>query len=627
MRRLPLRQLFQLEDVEAAPTLPRNKLRPALPLPFDSALTLYLPAGATRTVDLALPVRKAPGALRYQGLLREARLPRARDASVPPDPLPTVDGVAVIDRARALGGIEALGLNGRDVNLAIDRGRDWMMAQIANRFAGNEDPSFKQRDLLLMLALVHARAHEEFPEFAEHLEIFLDQQRPGEMTEQTTYRCGLLAMLLDALDDPARRPLVQDVATYLVNAQQESGTWPYASQVPPWMFRLRAPKTESKDDGTILGPLRVLGGGSLKERPSHPAELRAGEETVSVRRRIAWARESGDNSLAQYALLGLHACESQGVKIDRSVWRRALRTVWARQQTTGGWGYTASRPYGSMTCAGTTLATVAMRALEPARDPLLDRRVHAGCAWLAKFWRLDTNPKESGQYDKHLLYHYYGVERTGRLLDTEFFGSHEWYPLLARELVNLQTEGGKWPAGTGERDTLRTAFAVLILTRATETLDPEARERERLARDAKRPTTGRLEMEVVVQKASGAVLALDASGSMLSPPASSAKGDRTTKFEHARAALLEVVEQLPEGTPAGLVVYGHRHRARDKDASTDVEVIVPVAALMRDRFVEAIRALKARGKTPLALALKESRAALRAGKLGAGTVILLTDGG
>jgi hypothetical protein len=74
------------------------------------------------------------------------------------------------------------------------------------------------------------------------------------------------------------------------------------------------------------------------------------------------------------------------------------------------------------------------------------------------------------------------IQRAGRLLETEQFGPHEWYPEIANFLLTQQQADGSWAKEVWEgvppnSKTLKeksvpgvileTCFAVLVLRRAT----------------------------------------------------------------------------------------------------------------------------------------------------------------
>ena len=176
--------------------------------------------------------------------------------------------------------------------------------------------------------------------------------------------------------------------------------------------------------------------------------------------------KGGDHSVAQFAVLGLRAAQRRGVEVPEATWRAVMKTF-VEGQHNDGWGYHPSNsPYGSMTAAGIcsiALSQWALKNSDPTESPEIERALD----WMGKNYSVASNPKTN----RHNWYWMYSAERTGRILDREFFGTHEWYPLGARHLVGAQQENGGWV----ERDEwiVPTAFALLFLTRATESLEIE----------------------------------------------------------------------------------------------------------------------------------------------------------
>lgn len=115
------------------------------------------------------------------------------------------------------------------------------------------------------------------------------------------------------------------------------------------------------------------------------------------------------------------------------------------------------------------------------------------------------------------------------------------------------------------------------------------------------------------------LLVLDSSGSMRADD-----GTGRPKIEAAKAALLQLVDELPEGAPVGLRVYGHRFPNTDRARGcTDTELLQPVAPLDRPALRAAISSFQATGFTPIGASLE---AALTDLPGGAGTVVLVSDG-
>ncbi|GAB2186480.1 VWA domain-containing protein [Roseibium sp. LAB1] len=97
--------------------------------------------------------------------------------------------------------------------------------------------------------------------------------------------------------------------------------------------------------------------------------------------------------------------------------------------------------------------------------------------------------------------------------------------------------------------------------------------------------------------------------------------DGTAKAEIARSAFEGFVADLPDGTMAGVMAYGHRRKA---DCG-DVETLVPVSELDRAKLVQSVKALTPRGKTPITETLRQA-AELLAQNDRPGRLILISDG-
>ena len=120
---------------------------------------------------------------------------------------------------------------------------------------------------------------------------------------------------------------------------------------------------------------------------------------------------------------------------------------------------------------------------------------------------------------------------------------------------------------------------------------------------------------------SKAMLILDASSSML---AEDADGSR---IDAAKQAADDLVELLPETAVMGLMVYG----AKESDASDnrdagckDIETLVPVGKVDKERFTKAIAGVSPKGYTPMGNSLRA--AAEELGDQGQRSIILVSDG-
>ncbi len=111
------------------------------------------------------------------------------------------------------------------------------------------------------------------------------------------------------------------------------------------------------------------------------------------------------------------------------------------------------------------------------------------------------------------------------------------------------------------------------------------------------------------------LIVLDASNSMTGYK----KG--TQKMRIAKQVIGDLVSTMPENIDLGLVVYGHRK----KSDCNDIELLIPVAPVNADSFIQTVNGIRANGKTPLTNALEFAVESLGSLANGA-SIILLTDG-
>ncbi|CAN5748826.1 hypothetical protein BH23ACT11_BH23ACT11_13740 [soil metagenome] len=116
------------------------------------------------------------------------------------------------------------------------------------------------------------------------------------------------------------------------------------------------------------------------------------------------------------------------------------------------------------------------------------------------------------------------------------------------------------------------------------------------------------------------LLIMDASGSM-----NREDDDGTRLIDGAKDALNKVVDALPEGTPVGLRVYGHRVPNTDRARGCqDTELIQSIASLDRQEMKDSIAGFEAKGFTPIGLSLQEAADDLP--PEGPRTIVLVSDG-
>lgn len=229
--------------------------------------------------------------------------------------------------------------------------------------------------------------------------------------------------------------------------------------------------------------------------------------------------ERYDNSINQYAILGLSSASRCGIKIDLQLIRtigeemvklqaekgpeikpveglerskrgrdgkyekpdrvtRARKKVEARGwKYTGrsGWTDESDQSYGSMTCAGiTTLLVTANIAENMTRKEIkevfnnennyrqwkenIDEGLEGAFAWMEHRFSVTRNPNKGTYW---YYYYLYGLERVGMLAERHHFGVHHWYEEGASVLLTLQRDNGSWG------NVPDTAFALLFLKRGT----------------------------------------------------------------------------------------------------------------------------------------------------------------
>jgi len=116
-------------------------------------------------------------------------------------------------------------------------------------------------------------------------------------------------------------------------------------------------------------------------------------------------------------------------------------------------------------------------------------------------------------------------------------------------------------------------------------------------------------------KGGNLVFILDASGSMWG------QVNGTAKIQIAKEVLTGLIKDLPEGLNVGLVAYGHRK----KGDCNDVEELLPLSVLDKEKMVEKIERISPKGKTPITLSVQKTAEKLK-GVEGETTIMLISDG-
>ena len=112
-----------------------------------------------------------------------------------------------------------------------------------------------------------------------------------------------------------------------------------------------------------------------------------------------------------------------------------------------------------------------------------------------------------------------------------------------------------------------------------------------------------------------AVIIFDASGSMWG------QINGVTKIEIARDALKNVVKEWNPNVELGLTVYGHR----SKGDCNDIETVIPVGKIDKNRVIKTVMGIKPKGKTPISRSLRKVAEEIKYTEEKA-TIILISDG-
>lgn len=255
---------------------------------------------------------------------------------------------------------------------------------------------------------------------------------PEERGGHDIYEAAVVALALSNLDAEARRAELAAVAGYLVGQQKANGSWDYA------------------------------------------------------------ARDRGDTSISQYAVLGLWEADNGGASVPPEVWDRAAQWFLSVQSPAGSWNYhrdEADTPETlSMTAAGVGSLLICQRQLARYRrgggtasallTPLsaegprarydvttanarIEQGVKRGMAWLGSNFTTGNNAVV-GQSSYYALY---GIERIGALADRDTLGKVNWFEQGRRFIQSTQRGDGAWDAMHG--DIPNTAWAVLFITKST----------------------------------------------------------------------------------------------------------------------------------------------------------------
>jgi hypothetical protein len=339
------------------------------------------------------------------------------------------------------------------VNEAIDKGAAFLLKEFAG---GINNKSWTSPVELVVLTLNHANVKADNSVYVKCLEQMLAAKL------EFTYRVALQAMALHRIDARKYQDRIAECAQWLVDTQCVEGEWGYPGTLMdenahPKPVTVEPPKKETPKGGT--------------------------EPKWIIRRRVPPdPKIKGDQSNAQFALLGLRACQESGVEIPKMTWAGARKFMLYTQRPDGGWGYYFKdmrdrTSYGSLTLAGIAAVAICEYYLGT-KEPLKVASVQKGIRWMAQRMDFAENPEvtRSNVIDPKAWHYYYlySIERTGIILNTEKFGDREWYPGGANWLIKNQQPAGSWHTGVslqwkaaGSMVVPDTCLAILFLTRST----------------------------------------------------------------------------------------------------------------------------------------------------------------
>ena len=300
-----------------------------------------------------------------------------------------------------------------EIGEAIKLGVDYLLRQFEDgRLRGSERAGAQAvgMNVLTVYALIQcgqAIQDERLNVRGPGMKRMLDKVRDAEITQYNTYIRGLRATALSVYNRPEDRAVIKSDVQWLLR-NNEDGAYTY------------------------------------NETSRNP-----------VRGRRAW-----DNSNSQYGLLGVWSAAEIGQEVPRNYWLDVQKHWVENQHDNGQWGYRT--PTGgdmrlSMTVAGLASLFVAHDWLDPGqfgaavgREPF-SPALARGLAFLESG---DNAVRVQGGYTL------YGLERVGLASGFKYFGEHDWYRLLARQVLHLQGRDGSLGGSMQE-----TCFSLLFLAR------------------------------------------------------------------------------------------------------------------------------------------------------------------
>lgn len=332
---------------------------------------------------------------------------------------------------------------------------------------------------LVVLTLAHTGLTEANPRFKEMVTQMLKDDQP------LVYHVALKSMALEMVDRIKYQEDIAHCAQALVNYQAMNGQWSYDAiyrkgrDIAPVIT-----KEPPKMIEVITGPSSNETVPTKKSDPTQVVKVK----NYEVKRNNLRRPPSGDNSNAQFALLGLRAAARSNIAIPKEVWQDAANWWVKDHEKDGGWAYSyggtlKGTSYGSMTVAGICGLAISKCYLE--ENYKEDPTIKSALDWLATNLNFAEN-SGCGKFalflDKGywLFYYIYGIERVGAILDIEKLGDKDWYKLGTEYILSKQAKDGSWNSPIDDRfactATADTCFAILFLRKATPVLKTNPKE-------------------------------------------------------------------------------------------------------------------------------------------------------
>jgi hypothetical protein len=328
----------------------------------------------------------------------------------------------------------------------------------------------------------------------------------------TTYSLSLSILFLDRLGDKGDAPLIEALAKRLIAGQDRTGGWTYTCPIPGGDDEARRLETVAQRRNELVGrrDLPKVGpgapgargpGGTAEERrispPPPPPGGGPGGGPGGAPPGAGWGNWlGGDNSNAQFAILGLWVAGRHGVNVEEAL-AKGEAHFRRSQNADAGWGYAYAAPESSasMTCAGLLGLAFGHGAAEVARerkggqgrkrdvsdDPAIKNGLTALSTVIGRPVG-NTRPGEIpklGQAAGNAYYFLWSLDRVAVAYGLETIGGKDWYRWGAEILLSSQQPDGSWK-GDYERGYADTCFALLFLRRSNLAQDLSAALRGRV---------------------------------------------------------------------------------------------------------------------------------------------------